>query len=332
MVNTQERINQYPVASHDTSDSILKQLPNSNCSKHKIKNQSPRTPRALMTQMLKEWNFSNHNQHVDAQHSGKRIDENPVASHDTPRQHSKTDVEFQFKTPTTTSFNPQGHPARAFTRRNGALEGETMRFTACIKPSPVSPTAMATHKKLWYAAYQMLLVFLAMVTRALEEPTWRESSFTGLSSDCPAKAVEAQAVAAAMTATDFWTVTIKYEERWLRMFAADGGNVGESLYAVDKDHAIAREPVRARMGSQFPGGDDWVGCCTWISSDFIGASAIAVDVDRIWHPEVTNAFQQSSLTLESASRGIVSFCYTVLACESIINGALQIMWHTAKRM
>lgn len=42
---------------------------------------------------------------------------------------------------------------------------------------------------------------LRMVTRASLAPTLRDSSFTGLSKLCPAKAVEAQAVAAAMAET-----------------------------------------------------------------------------------------------------------------------------------
>jgi hypothetical protein len=45
-----------------------------------------------------------------------------------------------------------------------------------------------------------LLPVLRMVTRASTLPTLRESSLTGLSRDCPAKAVEAHAVAAAMMA------------------------------------------------------------------------------------------------------------------------------------
>jgi hypothetical protein len=52
--------------------------------------------------------------------------------------------------------------------------------------------------------YQMLSeVFWTvrrMVTRASLVPTWRASSLTGLSRDCPAKAVEAHAVAAAIAA------------------------------------------------------------------------------------------------------------------------------------
>jgi hypothetical protein len=57
-------------------------------------------------------------------------------------------------------------------------------------------------------SYQMLslaedlLTVLRMVTRASTLPTLRESSFTGLSRDCPANAVEAHAVAAAMVADD----------------------------------------------------------------------------------------------------------------------------------
>ena len=57
-------------------------------------------------------------------------------------------------------------------------------------------------------SYQMLslvedlLTVLRMVTRASTLPTLRESSLTGLSRDCPAKAVEAHAVAAAMVAAD----------------------------------------------------------------------------------------------------------------------------------
>ena len=53
--------------------------------------------------------------------------------------------------------------------------------------------------------YQMLSEdfcwVLRMVTRASLVPTWRASSLTGLSRDCPAKAVEAHAVAAAMAAS-----------------------------------------------------------------------------------------------------------------------------------
>jgi hypothetical protein len=45
-----------------------------------------------------------------------------------------------------------------------------------------------------------LLAVLRMVMRASTLPTLRESSLTGLSRDCPAKAVEAHAVAAAMAA------------------------------------------------------------------------------------------------------------------------------------
>ena len=53
-------------------------------------------------------------------------------------------------------------------------------------------------------AYQMLSEdfcwVLRMVMRASLVPTWRASSLTGLSRDCPAKAVEAHAVAAAIAA------------------------------------------------------------------------------------------------------------------------------------
>ena len=50
-----------------------------------------------------------------------------------------------------------------------------------------------------------------MVTRASLVPTWRASSLTGLSRDCPAKAVEAHAVAAAIAAD---RNTIWGGERW----------------------------------------------------------------------------------------------------------------------
>ena len=52
--------------------------------------------------------------------------------------------------------------------------------------------------------YQMLSedfwTVLRMVMRASLVPTWRASSLTGLSRDCPAKAMEAHAVAAAIAA------------------------------------------------------------------------------------------------------------------------------------
>jgi hypothetical protein len=52
-----------------------------------------------------------------------------------------------------------------------------------------------------------LFTVLRMVTRAWLEPTLRESSLTGLSKDCPAKVVEAQAVAAAIATSE---TTIDY--------------------------------------------------------------------------------------------------------------------------
>jgi hypothetical protein len=58
-----------------------------------------------------------------------------------------------------------------------------------------------------------LLTVLRMVTRASTLPTLRESSLTGLSRDCPAKAVEAHAVAAAMAAARVSRKTRNAQER-----------------------------------------------------------------------------------------------------------------------
>ena len=99
----------------------------------------------------------------------------------------------------------------------------------CAIAMPTSKSGL-TDKVTYQMLSEVFWTVLRMVTRASLVPTWRASSLTGLSRDCPAKAVEAHAVAAAIAANRNATEG----ERWERSMKQNCGCLSKSMLFVPR--------------------------------------------------------------------------------------------------